>query len=181
MRKLSCLLAVLAVLGTVSTVSAKSRSKRLLHRPQLFSMDQVRIVSVQASYVKRVSFQAPTLAVPEAPPAPAGGTADPVPADKPMPITLFRCVDYDDLDNIAPCAVSKVVSIVDPCYKPCGCNCCCKCSPKCVYVKICVPRCSPCPPEVTVSRNGRKVRYDYGKYAVDIVSKNGKVYVDYDD
>jgi hypothetical protein len=46
-------------------------------------------------------------------------------------------------------------------------------------VKICVPPCGCA--KVKVSREGRRVKYDYGKYSVEVTSKNGKVYVDYDD
>ena len=50
-------------------------------------------------------------------------------------------------------------------------------------VKICVPPECPCscPPKVTCRRGGKYVRYDYGKYAVEIRVKKGFVVVDYDD
>lgn len=71
-----------------------------------------------------------------------------------------------------------IVSIVDPCWKPSKCGCC-RPAPRCVQVKICVPPCGcPC---VKVSKDGRRVKYDYGKYSVELKSKNGKVTVDYDD
>jgi len=70
-----------------------------------------------------------------------------------------------------------IVSVKDPC----SCKkttCCCE-TPKCVNVKICVPPCD-CP-KVKVTRHGFKTRYDFGKYAVDIISKpNGDILVDYD-
>lgn len=104
-------------------------------------------------------------------------------------VELFHCVKVSDKDHIAPCAEPMVVQIVDPCWKPDPCNPCCK--PKCVNVLICVPKkqcCAPCDPcckdhgpKVTCSKDGRKKRYDFGKYAVDIESKNGVVSVDYDD
>ena len=103
---------------------------------------------------------------------------------------LFRCVKVSDRNHIAPCAVPKIVDIVDPCWKPDPCNPCCR--PKCVQVLICVPKpaccdaCDPCckrdvGPKITCSKDGKKLRYDYGKYAVDIVSKDGAVWIDYDD
>lgn len=81
---------------------------------------------------------------------------------------------YKDLRNIHPCAVKKVVSIIDPCFDPRSC-----CKPKCVKVTICVPPCGCA--KVRVSRSGRRVKYDYGKYEIKITSRNGKITVDYDD
>lgn len=81
---------------------------------------------------------------------------------------------YKGLRDIHPCAVKKVVSIIDPCFDPRSC-----CKPKCVKVTICVPPCGCA--KVRVSRNGRRVKYDYGKYEIKITSRNGKITVDYDD
>ena len=91
---------------------------------------------------------------------------------------LFHCVKVEDRHNIHPCAVPKIISIVDPCSCDDPCSCC---GPKCVSVKICVPPCG-CP-EVKVSRNGRKVKYDYGKYSIEIKSskRKGRIEIDYDD
>ena len=174
MRKLSALACVLAVLGTTSVASAKKRVQVEIPRPQLLSMEEVRISTLPVSLQGRTY---PTVApgVDVAPPAPGGG---PAPKADSAAIELFRCVEYDDTHHIAPCAVVKIVKIVDPCWKPDPCSCCRQCAP-CVYVKICVPPCGCA--RVKVSRNGRKVRYDYGKYAVDIVSRNGRIEVDYDD
>ena len=63
---------------------------------------------------------------------------------------------------------------------PCACNHPCNCcAPACVAVQICVP---PCGCErVKISRDGRKHKYDYGKYEVEVKVKNGYVKVDYDD
>ena len=83
-------------------------------------------------------------------------------------IPLYRNVRVIQRRNIHPCAVRKVVSVPDPC------NPCC-----CVYIEICVP---PCACEcVTVNRRGDKVRFDYGRYAVDVTSRRGRLLVDYDD
>lgn len=90
-------------------------------------------------------------------------------------IELFSCVKYRDTRKIAPCAVPIVVQVPDPCTPRDRCSC----TPRpCVYVEICVPNCG-CP-TVCVTRHGNKTRYDYGKYAVDIVSLHGKIVVDYD-
>ena len=118
---------------------------------------------------------APTLAQPvlnQAEPTPipdqAYEVAPTAPSASPAAIPLYCNVRYKDLKNIAPCAVPTIVMVPDPC------NDC-----ACVAVQICVPPCD-CP-EVKVKRSGRKVKYDYGKYAVEITSARGRVTVDYDD
>lgn len=166
---------------------------------------------------------------PEVPPAPAGETPMAVPAPAPMQtvpmpeeyheypmpvesgpppasysaantVPLYHCVKYEDLHNIHPCAVTKVIAVLDPCeadckksscflfgsrksHDHCGCgqqSCnSCNCGRKYVYIQICVPPCECV--KVKTSRDERKVKYDYGKYEVEIKSKNGVVYVDYDD
>ena len=140
---------------------------------------KARIPTPQLLPIAAVSYQAP--------PAPGGGAPPSVPAPSVGAPKLFHCVKVKDRDNIHPCAVPKMVKIVDPCWKPCkrkcGCNSCCKpcCPPPapCVYVKICVP---PCGCErVKCSKKGRKVVFDYGKYQVEVESKDGYVEVDYDD
>lgn len=125
------------------------------------------------------------------PPAPAGVTPKPVP-EPAANAALFPCVKYKDLDEMAPCAVPKIVQVLDPCWKPpcCDpCSCCCpKPKPPCVSVRICVPKqcCDPCScccpkPEVKCSKDGKRVRFDYGKYAVDVRVKKGYIEVDYQD
>lgn len=89
---------------------------------------------------------------------------------------LFQCVRYRDQRNIAPCAVPVIVQVPDPCAPRDRCGCTVR---PCVNVQICVPA-SGCP-TVCVTRNGNKTRYDYGKYAVDVISLNGRIIVDYDD
>ena len=99
-------------------------------------------------------------------------------------IELFTRVKIDDPDNIAPCAVTKIIMVPDPCacHNPCNC-----CAPKCVAIKICVPPPNPCgcgcsgEPRVKIKRGGRKQEYDYGKYEVEVTVKDGYVEVDYDD
>lgn len=89
---------------------------------------------------------------------------------------LFPCVKVRSPRNIAPCAVPIIVQVPDPCTPRDRCTC----APRpCVNVQICVPSCG-CP-KVCVTRHGNKTRYDYGKYAVNVISMNGKIVVDYDD
>ncbi len=124
----------------------------------------------------------------EVPPEQLGGPiltseAAPAPAPELVPqaapvevIQLFHCVSYEDLDHIHPCAVRTVVAVKDPtcCPDPCGC-----CTPGCVYVEICVPPCCPYKYEVK-RRDHSKIEYDYGRYEIEITSRDGVVHVDYD-
>lgn len=91
----------------------------------------------------------------------------------PAPV-LFPKVKYIDRRHIAPCAVPMYVAVRDPCERHDRCSCG---PPKCVLVQICVP---PGTPKITSRRDGSKVRYDYGRYAVNITSKHGVVVVNYD-
>jgi hypothetical protein len=126
---------------------------------------------------------APALApTPMGTPAPMGTTV--APGGEPIlaqgnAIPLFNCVRYKDECNIAPCAVPQIVMVKDPCFVCDPCNPCATAG--CVAVKICVPPCSTCPPNVCCRNDGEYVRYDYGKYRVEIVSRRGVVTVDYDD
>lgn len=92
------------------------------------------------------------------------------------PVVLFHNVKYKDLDEMAPCAVPKIVTVKDPCAccDPCDC-----CGPKCVNIQICVPACG-CE-LVSCKKDGDRVRYDYGEYAIDIRIKKGYIEVDYQD
>ncbi len=131
--------------------------------------------------------QGPTLQpIPEAQPAaPAAGPrpavgAQPIPATASV-VTLYPNVRYKDQKNIAPCAVPQIVMVKDPCPPACDpCNPCATPPVQCVAVQICVPPCSPCPPKITCKRDGAYVKYDFGKYRVEIRSKKGCVTVDYD-
>ncbi len=88
------------------------------------------------------------------------------------PVEIYQNVKYRGVRNISPCAVATIVQIPDPCNK----DACCK---TCVNVQICVPPCDPkC---VRVTRDGNKVRYDYGKYAVAVKSIGNHVVVHYED
>ncbi len=162
MRRLLCLLAISVVVASSSMAFASG--------PELFG----------SSFFYSAAI-APA-------PAPDGAKLVPVPAAGGA-VAQYPCVKVRDSQNIAPCAVKKIIQIVDPCWKPNPCGCCAPAKPRCVSVEICVPRPKPvscCRPKkqvckVTCSKNGRHVRYDYGSYAVDIRSKNGYVEVDYDD
>ncbi len=119
------------------------------------------------------------------PPAPKGeapkAMPDPGVSGGAVAVALYPCVKYRDLHHVHPCAVPKIVQIADPCNRCCDpCSCC---KPRCVSVMICVPPqgCCSCPPKITCSRDGRKLRLDYGKYAVDVRVKKGYIEVDYDD
>ena len=97
-------------------------------------------------------------------------------------IELFTCVEIDDADEMHPCAVSKIIMVPDPCACKDACGCC---APKCVAIKICVPPACECAcgdtPKITCKHDGRKQKYDYGKYSVEIEVKDGYVEVEYDD
>ena len=90
------------------------------------------------------------------------------------PVPLFTNVKYVDKREIHPCAVTKIIQVNDPCACKDKCNCC---GPKCVFIEICVPPCG-CE-DVICRRDGDRVRYDYGKYAVDVRVKKGNIVVDY--
>lgn len=99
-------------------------------------------------------------------------------------VELFHCVEIEDPDHIAPCAVPKIIMVPDPCACRHHCGCC---DTKCVAVKICVPPPNPCAcgcgahEEVKIRKGGRKQKYDYGEYSVEVTVKDGYVKVDYDD
>ncbi|MCG6156659.1 hypothetical protein [Rubinisphaera margarita] len=91
---------------------------------------------------------------------------------------LYPNVVYKDEHRKHPAAVPYLVEV--PLYKPIlprrRAN---YCGPDCAHVLICVPPCDT--PRVRVTRRGHKLRYDFGKFEVDvIVYRNGRVVVDYD-
>ena len=90
--------------------------------------------------------------------------------------TLFSHVKYTDLHEMSPCATPKLIMVKNPCADDSCCNCC---EPKMVCIEICVPPCA-CE-EVTCRRAGNRIRYTYGKYAVDVRIKHGYIQVDYQD
>ena len=87
--------------------------------------------------------------------------------------TLFTRVKYTDVHEMSPCAAPKIITVKNPCADD---SCC---EPQTVCIEICVPTCG-CE-EVTCRRFGNRIRYDYGKYAVDVRIKHGYIQVDYQD
>jgi hypothetical protein len=137
-----------------------------------------------AQEVPGVVAQGPALQpIPEAQPvAPVPAATTPVPGSQPVlaqgsAITLYPNVRYKDECRMAPGAVPQIVFVKDPCLSGPRNRCC---EPRCVAVQICVPPCSACPPRVVCRRGGEYVKYDFGKYAVEIRSRRGCVTVDYD-
>ena len=130
------------------------------------------------------------------PPAPAG-TPTPIesntaaPAKVPAPVViqnaqpvipmieLYNRVEYEDTKHMHPCAVPKIVRVLDTrrVYR----NPCATCPPvrRYVFIKIMVPP-YPCS-RVKVRKHGSKIKYYYGKYDIEIESKRGIVNVEYDE
>jgi hypothetical protein len=83
-------------------------------------------------------------------------------------IQLYKKVRVVHARNIAPCAVSKIVSVPDPC-DPC----------KCVFIEICVPpgRCE----NIEVNPRKNRVVFDYGRYSVQVTERRGTLWVNYQD
>lgn len=90
-------------------------------------------------------------------------------------VTLEPHVVIEDACEVAPNAVPVIIAVRNPHlgrYRSRGCV------ESLVYVEVLVP---PCPPQrVRVSPCKTKVRLDYGRYEVDITSRNGCVEIDYD-
>lgn len=104
---------------------------------------------------------------PEVQPVPDSEMFSPPPVHT---LKMHHNVKYVQTRKAHPCAEPLVVAVPDPC-DPCG--------QACVGVQICVPPCD-CP-VIKVRRNGNKVKYDYGKYAVNItVRRSGLIVVNYD-
>lgn len=96
--------------------------------------------------------------------------------EAPLAVPLYTNVKYKDRDEMSPCAQPKIIAVKNPC----ACRHACHCgAPECVYIEICVPTCG-CE-LVSCRRNGDRIRYDYGKYAVDVRIKKGYIEVDYQD
>ncbi|HQX51407.1 MAG TPA: hypothetical protein PLY87_25790 [Planctomycetaceae bacterium] len=92
----------------------------------------------------------------------------------PTAVEVYTNVKYKDLREMAPCAVPKFIMVKDPCACDDGCH-----PVPCVCIQICVPECGR--EEVTCRRHGDRIRYDYGKYAVDVRIKRNHIEVDYQD
>jgi hypothetical protein len=87
-------------------------------------------------------------------------------------VPLATCVRVEDECNIAPNAVPVVVAVRDP--NTCGHQC----QERIVFVQVFVP---PCPPRsIRVTPCHSRVQMDFGQYEVDIKSRDGMIFVDYD-
>ena len=122
MRKLAVAFCVVAV-AAVTSASAAEYKTPLFPAPAVFGFQD-----------------APAPPAKEAAPKPEGHKHDGHKHEhaEAKEIKLYECVKYEDLDHIACCAETKIIKVLDPCWKPDPCACCQK--PKCVYVKICVPK-----------------------------------------
>lgn len=174
-RKLTVLAAVVALGITTAAIAAE---EVILVAPA------IQQVSGTANQVVPVSppttvVVPPTFAVPQSSPQvvaqPVPTAMQPVPFQEAAP--LFTNVKIRDPRRIACNSVPMVVTVKDPCACKDVCN---TCGPKCVNVLVCVPGCTECPPKVTCKRDGAYVRYDFGKYRVEVRSKKGVVEIDYD-
>lgn len=88
------------------------------------------------------------------------------------PVPLATCVKVEDECDMAPNAVPTIIAVRDP-NAPVD-----HCHPQMVYVQICVP---PCPPRsLKISPCQTEIKLDYGRYDVEIKSRNGVIVVDYD-
>ena len=95
---------------------------------------------------------------------PPGYIAPPVPHYAMQQQTHARVpVQYKDLKNRHPCAVSKTLCIGTVCGP--------------VLIDVCVP--PYCQPKIKYKR--KKIVYDFGKYEVEIHDRKDKLVVDYDD
>ena len=92
------------------------------------------------------------------------------------PVALEPHVIIKDACEVAPGARPVIIAVRDPHlgrYRSRGCV------EQIVYVEVLAP---PCPLQrVRVSPCKTKIRLDYGKYEIDIVSRNDAVEIDYDD
>ena len=102
--------------------------------------------------------------------SPAAGPYVAVPCAEP----LFHRVKYKDLDEVAPCHTVKIIKVRNPCKRCCT-------DPDCVNIQICVPETCCDDPRICSIFGGRRVRYDYGKYEVDVRVKRDYIEVDYQD
>ncbi|MFK7820822.1 MAG: hypothetical protein AB8G99_19035 [Planctomycetaceae bacterium] len=89
-------------------------------------------------------------------------------------IELFQRVKYVGKRRKAPGAVSKLIVIKNPDRRRKGAACC---EDEFVAIEICVP---PCKCEIVrETKNGNRIRYNYGSHGVDVRIKNGRVLVVY--
>lgn len=117
---------------------------------------------------------------PVLPPPPVPGSFDHLPHELGYPVTcrvpLEPHVQFRNSCRIAPGAVPTIIAVRDPHlgrYRSRGCV------ESLVYVQIMAPQCPI--RSVRVSPCRTRIRLDYGKYEVDIVSKNDCIVVTYRD
>ena len=166
--------------ATHRTFKQKSNAQTSKPTTPVFRTVSARVVPGKpASLVKQV--EEVNLQVPPAPSGGDGTELEPLPepgaiGDGVETIELYPWVCYRDHHSIHPCAVRKVVAVKDPtcCADPCSC-----CPLEFVYVEVCMPP-GHCPKYEIKRRDHSKIEYDYGWYEVEITSRNGVVYVDYD-
>ena len=187
MKKLLNCGLILAVFSSATLALAIEARKPAPKRSQRLKVTKVSLGDAVEGPTLAAPYDAP-VAIQPTPDAAASGAApqsmepgaQPIPAAQ-SAIPLYHCVKYRDERNIAPCAIPQIVMVKDPCPPPCDpCNACATPPVQCVAVEICVPACSTCPPKVTCKRDGAYVKYDFGKYRVEIRSRKGVVTVDYD-
>ena len=140
-----------------------------------FAADEVILVA-PAAPIQQTTFAAAPQGTLQPVPQAAPAALQPVPFQESA--LLFTNVKVRDEKRIACNSVPMIVTIKDPCACKDACTCCT--TPKCVNVLVCVPACTECPPKVICKREGAYVKYDFGKYRVEIRSKKGYVEVDYD-
>jgi hypothetical protein len=177
-RKFAVLAAVVALGISTAAIAA---DEVLLVAPAAAPIQQTSgTVNQVVPVVPPTSVVVPPTSV--APPTSVHVTNQPVPTSmQPVPFQeaapLFTKVKVRDPRRIACNSVPMVVTVKDPCACKDVCN---TCGPKCVNVLVCVPGCTECPPKVTCKRDGAFVRYDFGKYRVEVRSRKGFVEIDYD-
>lgn len=117
------------------------------------------------NYPQVPNYSQPSYAAPQALPHQVGDIVE-------CRVPLATCVRIEDECKIAPNAVPIIVAVRDP--NMCAHECC----ERVVFVQVCVP---PCPPRsVRVSPCHTRVKMDFGRFEVDIKSKNGLIVIDYD-
>lgn len=90
-------------------------------------------------------------------------------------VVLEPHVVIKDACEVAPHAVPVIVAVRNPHLSRFGSR---GCVESLVYVEVLVPACPP--QRVRVSPCQTKIRMDFGRYEVDITSRNGVVEIDYD-
>jgi hypothetical protein len=154
-----------ALLASVA-VAGDGRTLRSAIAPTLLAQNGIPMPSPLSPVPDPVYSQHPGYSTPA-----FGGSTLGYPVDG-QSAELFSDVRYHGTRNIAPCAVPTIIQVPDPCNRD-------KCCKSCVNVQVCVPPCEP--QRVKVTRDGNRVRYDYGQYSVVVKSVGNHVTVHYGD